>query len=148
MVLEDLSLTGTIYVSFADIREAIEVVRALRGQGRDWLVEFLSVRKPQIDYEHDDWKGMLAPKYEGQVLVKAEISTPAFQFNTDTVGRLILDLLSNYGSVMAYDAINTVYPVVAYRAEFFDVRNGDHAIVHLNGFRIAVCTPPLPLLCC
>ncbi|CAO1604063.1 hypothetical protein XANCAGTX0491_007629 [Xanthoria calcicola] len=139
LVLEDLSLTGTIYVSFADIREAIEVVRALRGQGRDWLVEFLSVRKPQIDFEHDDWKGLLAPKYEGQVLVKAEISAPAFQFTTDTVGRLIIDLLSNYGSVMAYDAINTVYPVVAYRAEFFDVRNGDHAIIHLNGFRIAGC---------
>ena len=141
MVLENLPVTGTIYVSFADLRDAIEAVRALRGLGWDLLVQYLSVPEPPIDSEQEDWKSFSAPKYEGQLLVKAEFSGPAVYFNTDTVGRLILDLLNNYGSVMAYKAISTMHPVVAYRAEFFDVKDADHAIVHLNGFRIAVRKP-------
>ncbi|KAL8923402.1 MAG: hypothetical protein Q9172_003151 [Xanthocarpia lactea] len=140
LVLENLPVTGTIYVSFTDLRDAIEAVRALRGLAWDWLVQYLSVPEPPVDSEQEDGKSFLAPKYEGQLLVKAEFSGPAVYFNTDTVGRLILDLLNNYGSVMAYKAISTMHPVVAYRAEFFDVKDADHAIVHLNGFRIAGCT--------
>ncbi|KAL8653450.1 MAG: hypothetical protein Q9226_003848, partial [Calogaya cf. arnoldii] len=127
LILGNLQATGTIYVSFADIRDAIEAVRALRGLGGDWLVQYLSVPKLPVESEQDDWKGSLTPKYEGQLLVRAEFSGPAIYFTTDTIGRLILDLLSNYGSVMAYEAVSTMYPVVVYRAEFFDVEDAGHA---------------------
>ncbi|KAL8897111.1 MAG: hypothetical protein Q9192_002742 [Flavoplaca navasiana] len=130
-------VTGTIYVDFKDVRDAIEVVRSLRGLGQDLVVEYLAVPGLSVN---DDWNDRLAPKHEGQLLVKAEFSGPAVYFNTDTVGRLILDLLNNYGTVMAYETVSTIYPIVAYRAEFFDVENAGHAIVHLNGFRIAGCT--------
>ncbi|KAL8674624.1 MAG: hypothetical protein Q9168_000999 [Polycauliona sp. 1 TL-2023] len=138
--LENLPITGTIHVSFSDVRDTIEAVRAIRDLGWQWLVDYLSMPKVAIASEQDDWKRLLSPKYEGQLLVKAEFSGPATYFNADTVGRLILDLLNNYGGVMAYEAISTRFPAVAYRAEFFDVEDGGHAIVHLNGFRIAGCT--------
>ncbi|KAL8889138.1 MAG: hypothetical protein Q9215_003527 [Flavoplaca cf. flavocitrina] len=137
LVLDKLPVTGTIYVNFKDVRDAIEVVRILRGLGQHFVVEYLAV--PGLS-ENDDWNDRLAPKHEGQLLVKAEFSGPAVYFNIDTVGRLILDLLNNYGTVMAYETVSTIYPIVAYRAEFFDVENAGHAIVHLNGFRIAGCT--------
>ncbi|KAL8864269.1 MAG: hypothetical protein Q9198_009980, partial [Flavoplaca austrocitrina] len=134
LVLDKLPVTGTIYVNFKDVRDAIEVVRSLRGLGQDLVVEYLAV--PGLS-GNDNWNDRLAPKHEGQLLVKAEFSGPAVYFNIDTVGRLILDLLNNYGTVMAYETVSTIYPIVAYRAEFFDVENAGHAIVHLNGFRIA-----------
>ncbi|KAL8985183.1 MAG: hypothetical protein Q9205_001060 [Flavoplaca limonia] len=135
LVLDKLPVTGTIYVNFKDVRDAIEVVGILRGLGQHFVVEYLAV--PGLS-ENDDWNDRLAPKHEGQLLVKAEFSGPAVYFNIDTVGRLILDLLNNYGTVMAYETVSTIYPIVAYRAEFFDVENAGHAIVHLNGFRIAL----------
>ncbi|KAL8771359.1 MAG: hypothetical protein Q9209_003265 [Squamulea sp. 1 TL-2023] len=140
LVLENLAVTGTVYASFTDVRDAIEAVRGLRGIGWNWLIQFLSVPEPPMDSHQGDLKGMMTSKYEGQLLVTAEFSGPAAFFNVDTVGRLILDLLNNYGSVMAHKVVSTIHPVVAYRAEFFDVKDADHAIVHLNGFRIAGCT--------
>ncbi|KAL8791431.1 MAG: hypothetical protein Q9213_000047 [Squamulea squamosa] len=140
LVLKNLAVTGTVYASFTDVRDAIEAVRGLRGFGWNWLVQFLSVPEPPMDSNQGDSKGMMTPKYEGQLIVKAEFSGPVTFFNADTVGRLILDLLNNYGSVMAHKVISTMHPVVAYRAEFFDVKDADHAIIHLNGFRIAGCT--------
>ena len=137
-MLDKLPVTGTIYVNFKDVRDAMEVVRSLHGLGRDLVLEYLAVPRLSANSENDDWNERLAPKYEGQLLVKAEFSGPAVYFNTDTVERLILDLLNNYGTVMAYETVSTDYPVVAYRAEFFDAENAGHAIVHLNGFRIAV----------
>lgn len=49
LVLENLPVTGTIYVSFADIRDAIEAVRTLRVRGWDWLFDYFSVPKLPID---------------------------------------------------------------------------------------------------
>lgn len=73
--------------------------------------------------------------------MNAHFSGPSAFFNLDTVSRLILDLLNNYGGIKAYDPMVTVYPVVSYRAEFYDTKDAEHATVHLNGFRIAVSRP-------
>ncbi|KAI4168913.1 MAG: hypothetical protein LQ343_006035 [Gyalolechia ehrenbergii] len=140
LVLENLSLTGTVYVSFTDVRDAIEAVTALREVRKDWLVQYLPIPSYGPYYRADRGSSMLASKYEGQLCVKAEFSGPSEYFNLDTMSRLILDLLNNYGDIMAYDALIAIRPVVAYRAEFFDTKNADHAIAHLNGFRIAGCT--------
>ncbi|KAL8809710.1 MAG: hypothetical protein Q9200_003179 [Gallowayella weberi] len=140
LVLDNLRLTGTVYANFTDIRDAIEAVDALRALNGGWLVQHLSVPNFATGMQQENWKDLLAPRYEGQLLVKAEFSGPPAYFNKDTVGRLILDLLNNYGSIMAYIAVNAVHPVVAYRAEFFDVKDANHAVAHLNGFRIAGCT--------
>ncbi|KAL8658005.1 MAG: hypothetical protein Q9226_001362 [Calogaya cf. arnoldii] len=131
LVIEDLPVTGTIYVSFADIRNAVEAASALRGRNLctplthqseivqtilDWMRAMgdrlnhhdrASIRTFKRDVDVEIWKGSLTPKSEGQLLVRAKFSGPAIYFNTDTVGRLILDLLSNYGSVMAYEALQT-----------------------------------------
>ncbi|KAL8701382.1 MAG: hypothetical protein Q9224_000526 [Gallowayella concinna] len=146
LVLDNLQLTGTVYASFTDIRDAIEAVNALHALDGDWLVQHLSVPDFSADVQQENWKDLLAPRYEGQLLVKAEFSGPPPFFNKDTVGRLILDLLNNYGGIMAYVAVIAVHPVVAYRAEFFDVKDADHAVAHLNGFRIAVRSKPITSL--
>ncbi|KAL8828891.1 MAG: hypothetical protein Q9170_006408 [Blastenia crenularia] len=138
LVLENLSLSGTAYASFTDIRDAIQAMAALQGLRNDWAVQYVPTplhRPYSKDHQHSSsWSS----EYEGQILVKAEFSGPPIYFDLDTVSRLILDLLHNYGSMMAYDAVITVHPVVAYRAEFFDTKDADHAIAHLNGFRIAL----------
>ncbi|KAL8944397.1 MAG: hypothetical protein Q9216_000448 [Gyalolechia sp. 2 TL-2023] len=140
LVLENLSLTGTVYVSFTDIRDAIEAFTALREVRKDWLVQYLPIPSHGPHYQADCGSSQLASKYEGQLCVKAEFSGPSEYFNLETMSRLILDLLNNYGDIMAYDALIAIRPVVAYRAEFFDTKNADHAKAHLNGFRIAGCT--------
>ncbi|KAL8781689.1 MAG: hypothetical protein Q9194_000192 [Teloschistes cf. exilis] len=139
-VLESLSITGTVYVSFTDIRDAIEVVSALQEFRGQWLAQYLPVPSYAIDIQHIRLSSISAPQFEGQLMVKAEFSGPAIYFNIDTVGRLIFDLLNNYGSIMAYEAVHTMHPIVAYRAEFYEIKDADHAMVHLNGFRIAACT--------
>ncbi|KAL9587557.1 MAG: hypothetical protein Q9212_000134 [Teloschistes hypoglaucus] len=140
LVLESLSLTGTVYVSFTDVRDAIEVVSALQEFRSQWLAQYLPVPSYAIDLQHVRLSSISAPQFEGQLMVKAEFSGPAIYFNISTVGRLILDLLNNYGNIMAYEAVHTMYPIVAYRAEFYEIKHADHAMVHLNGFRIAACT--------
>lgn len=135
MVLENLSLTGTVFVSFTDIRDAIETVTTLHRLRGDWLVQYLPLSSYGL---HPREANGTTSKYESQLLVKASFSGPSMFFDLDTVSRLILDLLNNYGGIMAYDAVITVYPVVVYRAEFYDTKDAEHAIVHLNGFRIAV----------
>lgn len=140
MILESLSLTGTVYVSFTDVRDAIEIVSALQNFRGHWLAQYLPVPSYAIDVQRVSLNSISAPQFEGQLVVKAEFSGPAIYFNIDTVGRLILDLLNNYGNIMAYEVIHSMHPVVAYRAEFYDIKDADHAMVHLNGFRIAACS--------
>lgn len=140
LILENLSLTGTAYVSFTDIRDASEAVTALREFRKDWLIQYLVLPSHGPCYQAGRGSNLFATKYEGQLCVKAEFSGPSKYFSLNTMSRLILDLLSNYGDIMAYDALTTVQPVVSYRAEFFDTKDADHAIAHLHGFRIAGCT--------
>lgn len=104
----------------------------------NWLVQYLPVPSYAIDAQQGSSRGLSATPFEGQLVVRAAFSGPAIYFDIDTVGRLILDLLNNYGRIMAYEAVVTMHPVVAYRAEFYDTKDADHAMVHLNGFRIAV----------
>ena len=136
-----MSVTGTIYVSFTDIRDAREAEAAIHELRKDWLIEYIPVPPNSLQHHTDYCSTSVASKYEGQLLVRAEFSGPAIYFDLDTVSRLILDLLNNYGSIMAYDAVITIHPIVAYRAEFFDTKDADYAIAHLDGFRIAVSTP-------
>ncbi|KAL9031920.1 MAG: hypothetical protein Q9196_000116 [Gyalolechia fulgens] len=122
LVLENLSLTGTVYISFTDIRDAIEAVTALREVRKDWLVQYLPIPSHGPYYRADRGSSLLASKYEGQLCVKAEFSGPSKYFNLDTVSRLILDLLNNYGDIMAYDALITIRPVLISMAS--ELRSG------------------------
>lgn len=74
MVLENLPVIGTIVVSFADVRDTIEAVRALRVLGWDWLFEYCSVPKLPVDSEQNDWKDLLPPKDEDQLLSTSPMS--------------------------------------------------------------------------
>ncbi|KAL8760165.1 MAG: hypothetical protein Q9184_003408 [Pyrenodesmia sp. 2 TL-2023] len=140
LVFDHLSLTGTVYVKFTDIRDAIDAVASLHRLRGDWLVQYLPLPSRELHSREAFGTNSIASKYEGQLFVKAYFSGPSPFFDLDTVSRLILDLLNNYGGLKAYYAVITVYPIVAYRAEFFDTKDAEHAIVHLNGFRIAGCT--------
>ncbi|KAL8928030.1 MAG: hypothetical protein Q9208_002105 [Pyrenodesmia sp. 3 TL-2023] len=140
LVFEHLSLSGTVYASFTDIRDALNAVASLKRLRGDWLVQYLPLPSRGLHSREAYGMNSIASKYEGQLLVKAYFSGPSTFFDLDTVSRLILDLLNNYGGLKAYYAIITVYPVVAYRAEFSDTKDAEHAIAHLNGFRIAGCT--------
>ncbi|KAL8898483.1 MAG: hypothetical protein Q9207_006677 [Kuettlingeria erythrocarpa] len=137
LVLDNLSLNGTVYVTFTDIRDAVEAVTSLNKLRENWLVQYLPLPPRGLHFQEANGINSITSKYEGQLLVKAHFSGPSSFFDLDTVSRLILDLLNNYGGLKAYYAIITVYPVVAYRAEFFDTKDAEHAIIHLNGFRIA-----------
>lgn len=134
LVLDNLSLTGTFYVNFTDIRDAIESITALRRDCSNWVVQYNSL--PLHGLHHHEACGTRV--VEGQLLVQANFSGPPMYFDLGTVSRLILDMLNNYGDIMAYDAVIAVYPLVAYRVEFFDTRDAERAIIHLHGFRLAV----------
>ncbi|KAL8873167.1 MAG: hypothetical protein Q9174_001319 [Haloplaca sp. 1 TL-2023] len=136
--LEGLLGTGTIYASFTDVRDAIELVSFLRSFRGNWLTQYLPVPSYAISTQPEGSRSFSAAPFEGQLVVRAEFSGPDIYFDKDTVGRLILDLLNNYGGIMAFEAVIIVHPVVAYRAEFYDIKDADHAMAHLNGFRIAV----------
>lgn len=141
VVFDHLPLSGTVYVSFTDIRDALDAVASLHRLRGGWLVQYLPLPSRGLHPREAYGTNSIASRYEGQLLVKAYFSGPSPFFDLDTVSRLILDLLNNYGGLKAYYAVITVYPVVAYRAEFFDTKDAEHAIVHLNGFRIAVISP-------
>ncbi|KAL9595799.1 MAG: hypothetical protein Q9219_006214 [cf. Caloplaca sp. 3 TL-2023] len=129
------SQTSPISIRSPQMEHAIEAFEALHKLRRDWLIQYL----PASSHTQDNHcLSLSSSTYEGQLFVRAEFAGPPMYFDLGTVSRLVLDLLNNYGSVMAYDALITVYPVVAYRAEFFDTKDANHAMDHLNGFRIAV----------
>ncbi|KAL8694505.1 MAG: hypothetical protein Q9218_000835 [Villophora microphyllina] len=134
----DGPLSRSLMISQIDRRTPASDLEGLicnfRGQ---WLAQYLPVPSYAIDSQHGRLNNLSASQFEGQLVVKAEFSGPVIYFNTDTVGRLILDLLNNYGGIVAYEAVLNMHPVVAYRAEFYDIKDADHAMIHLNGFRIA-----------
>ncbi|KAL8651394.1 MAG: hypothetical protein Q9210_003281 [Variospora velana] len=138
LVLDNLSLTETFYVSFTDIRDAIESITALRRHCANWLVQYNLLPLHGLHYQEACGTNVVIGDCEGQLLVQANFSGPPMYFDLGTVSRLILDMLNNYGDIMAYDAVITVYPLVVYRVEFFDTKDAERAITHLHGFRLAV----------
>lgn len=140
MVLDNLSLTGTVNLSFTDIRDAIESVEALRSQCMNWHVQYHLLPVHGLRGQEANGTNVAVGEYEGQLLVQANFSGPPIYFDHGTVSRLILDMLNNYGGIMAYDAVISVYPLVTYRVEFFDTKDAERAMTHLHGFKLAVGT--------
>ncbi|KAI4111672.1 MAG: hypothetical protein LQ345_006741 [Seirophora villosa] len=142
LVLDNLSVTGTVNLSFTDIRDAIESVEALRSQRMNWHVQYHLLPVHGLRGQEANGTNVAVGEYEGQLLVQANFSGPPIYFDHGTVSRLILDMLNNYGGIMAYDAVISVYPLVIYRVEFFDTKDAERAMTHLHGFKIALGPVP------
>ncbi|KAI4086848.1 MAG: hypothetical protein LQ348_006509 [Seirophora lacunosa] len=111
LVLDNLSLTGTVNLSFTDIRDAIESVEALRSQCMNWHVQYHLLPVHGLRGQEANGTNVAVGEYEGQLLVQANFSGPPIYFDHGTVSRLILDMLNNYGGIMAYDAVISLGPV-------------------------------------
>ena len=137
VVLSDLLLTGKIYISFADIRDASKAYDMIQSIRQDWNVQHITTGQLSAQGQLE---GLICPSessYEGQVVVKADYSGHGL-FHVGDIGSLIKELLANYGEVMAYSTNHATPPVVTYRAEFYSTIAADNALAHLNGFKLAV----------
>ncbi len=137
VVLSELLLSGTVYVSFADIRDAGKAYDKIQSARQDWKVQHIATT--QISTQGQP-QGLMYPPgsaYESQVVVKAEY-TGHEDFRAGEIGSLIKDLLANYGDIMAYSTDRSTTSSLTYRAEFYNTIAADNALAYLNGFKLAV----------
>ncbi|KAL9613748.1 MAG: hypothetical protein Q9167_001762 [Letrouitia subvulpina] len=106
----------------------------------EWNVQYLRNLPNGMELASHASRHLHGPSGDGEVVVKADFLGPCQNFDAPNISRLIIDLLGNYGDIMAYEPSSMCPPTIVYRAEFYDTRAADRAIAHLNGFKIAGCT--------
>lgn len=134
--VNELALTGTIYVSFSDIRDALSAytkVQTLRG---DWAVSCIGTA--QYFMREHPGQELPALVHEGQVSIKADYGGPATHFNANSIGIIVKEVLENYGEIMAMEGSLVASPSAMYRAEYYDSSSVTGAFNALQGFKIAV----------
>ncbi|KAL9044105.1 MAG: hypothetical protein Q9214_002734 [Letrouitia sp. 1 TL-2023] len=135
--LGNLSRNGTVFVTFDDLRDSCKALSNVRNVRRDWNVQYLR-NLPNGQELTNHTSGQLHGSLgDGEVVVKADFLGPSQLFDAPNISRLIMDLLGNYGDIMAYEPGSMCPPTMVYRAEYYDTRAADRAIAHLNGFKIA-----------
>ena len=129
-----------MYAFFSDIRDSTQACATLRQLRRDWVVEYFPAQLSSytLNPERGTFLNSSFSKYEGQLFARANPASPPGQFPLYSISHLILDLLSNYGNIMAYETTMASDLVICYRVEFFDAEATERAIEHLNGFNVAV----------
>ena len=137
MVLSDLLLTGRIYISFADLRDANKAYTMVQSVRHDWNVQHIAIGQINIKGQLEGLTCSSGSPYEGQVVIRVDYSGHGL-FNVGDIGSLVKELLGNYGEIMAYSTNHATPPVVSYRAEFYSAIAADNALAHLNGFKLAV----------
>ena len=138
--INELVLTGTIYVSFGDIRDAVNAYTKVQTVRVDWGVSCIGTA--QYFMKQNPGQELPSLVYEGQVSVKADYGGPASHFNANSIGIIVKEVLENYGEIMAMEAIEVASPSVTYRAEYYDSTAVTGAFTALQGFKIAVGGTP------
>ena len=134
--INEVVLTGSVYVSFGDIREAITAYTKVQEVRRGWTVDFIATTK----YFARQNIPPPAIVFEAQILVKADYGGPVAQFNSNGIGVVVKELLENYGDVMAMEAVEGPLPIAKYRVEFHNSNTVNAVLYALQGFKIAVGT--------
>lgn len=138
-----MSLNGTIFVNFTDIRDAHKAYAKVRSVHIEWSVQYIAGTKGGLKYQAESLNYTPLSMYGGQVVIKAEFTGPRQRFDAGTIGYLIKELLENYGELMGFEA-NTANELIGiYRAEFYDITAVGSALAYLSGFKIGVCIPNL-----
>lgn len=134
--INEVVLTGSVYVSFGDIRDSLSAYKKVTEFRSGWRVEFIAT----VEYFARQHIAPPAIVFEAQVLVKAFYGGPIEQFDSNGIGVVVRELLENYGGVMAMDTVEGPPPIASFRVEFHN-SNTTHAVLYaLQGFKIAVCT--------
>lgn len=135
--INELPLTGSVFVSFGDIRESIKAYTKVKDMCPGWTVDFVATPR----YYNKQNMGLPSIVFEAQVLVKANYGGPIEQFDSNGIGIVLKELFHNYGDVMAMDLFEEHRPVAEYRVEFHDSASIAAILQALNGFKIAVGNP-------
>ena len=134
--INEVVLTGSVYVSFGDIRDSLSAYEKFSEARSGWTVEFIAT----VYYFTRQNLAPPAIVFEAQVLVQAIYGGPIQQFSSNGIGVVVKELLENYGEVMAMDTVEWPLPIASFRVEFHN-SNTTHAVLFaLQGFKIAVCT--------
>ncbi len=137
VVLSELLPTGTIYASFADIRDAGKAYDKIQSVRQDWNVQHIVNTLVNTQDQPEDLTCLPGSIHDGQIVVKVDHFGPEF-FRVGDIGSLVKDLLANYGDIKAYSTDQGTSPFVTYRAEFYNTIAADNALAYLNGFKLAV----------
>ena len=131
----ELLLTGSIYVSFDDIRESIQAYAKVKDLRPTWSIEFIGTQK------YFTKQNMATPGivFEAQLLIKSDYGGPIEQFCPNGIGVVIKELLENFGEVMAMALVQDKCPLASYRVEFYNAAATGPVLNNLQGFKIAVC---------
>ncbi|KAL8795982.1 MAG: hypothetical protein Q9195_001558 [Heterodermia aff. obscurata] len=132
----ELLLTGSIYVSFGDIRESIQAYAKVKDMRPTWSIDFIATPK------YFTKQNMATPGivFEAQLLISADYGGPVEKFCTTGIGIVIKELLENFGEVMAMALVQDASPLASYRVEFYNVGTAGPVLKNLQGFKIATCT--------
>lgn len=137
-MLADLVAAGRIYLNLTDIRDAHKAHAKVQSHRKDWNVQYIAGTKYVTKQPPDSSIYKPLPRYDGQVILRADFSGPRQQFNATRIGHLIRELLENYGEIMGYEACLSKHPIATYRAEFYNTTATNSALSYLNGFKIGV----------
>lgn len=135
LCLNDLALTGRVYIKFADIRDAENAYAWVDSQ---WNARYISPMDFATKTRPDDLRRSPVSLYEGQVMITAEFTRSPDYHEIDATGKFISTLVAVYGTVMAFDIRPVTQWEVSYRMEFCDLRAIEKALINLRYLKFDV----------
>lgn len=113
-----------------------------------WIAHYISPPEYALKSEPESSKRSLVSTYEGQVVMTAIFTRTPKNIDVDATGKLISELVSDYGNVMAFEVCPGKPLEVSYHMEFCDLRATDKALANLNELKFDVSfRPPPPDTC-
>ena len=134
--VNELTINGTIYVSFGDIRDALSAYTKVETLRSNWFVDCIGTsRYFEKQFPRSGLPGFV---FEGQISVRAEYGGVASQFSAHGIGNVVNEVLENYGEIMGMETTEVTPLSATYRAEYYDSAAVPKVVAALQGFKISV----------
>lgn len=138
----ELAFADTVYLKFADRRDAETVQYTVDKKCLNWKTRFISPAQFAMKAEPQRSKHDQVSEHEGQVVVTATFVQNPRHADIDATGKFISNLVGNYGDVMVFEVRPTSALQILYRMELCDLRAAEKVLANLNDLKFDVSFHP------
>ena len=136
IVITELATEGSIYVKYADLRDACQIWSALKKGQVDGHVQYISARQFISTWKPQELS--YTSEFEGQILVTATFAGGRCSFDARAILSGIQQMLVKYGDIVLFDVKALVFPSLSICVEYYSIRAAELAIAQVNGSKLAV----------
>ena len=136
--MDDLAHTRGAYMSFADLRDATSAFARATVPGFEWNVQYIAATQFVLQHQKETLSADVI--YEGQILIRADLTWTDQPFDIDAVGQMLKSVLCRHGDLLALELglVRQEASFVTFHAEFYHVEAARNALHFLDGHDLGV----------